>query len=179
MALHSIYIIFNLFLFTNRNINITRIALIFGYIVVFIFLSTIYIQSIGSDVSIYYSIFHVTSMALPIKTKNNNKNSITWIENKVKISQQVLLTKAFIKYHINIFCREPVEVMNKINDDQHILFILRLHFSSGSSGGTVRTLNKMVKLTKLDLKFLIDLLNDKVLGYPLLKMDIKLLQLML
>lgn len=41
-------------------------------------------------------------MALPVKAKNN-KNSITWIENKVKISSQVLLTKAFIKYHINIF----------------------------------------------------------------------------
>lgn len=172
MALHSIYTITaNLFLFTNRNIsiNITRIALIFGYIVVFILAlalpgdSTIYIQSIGSDVSIYYSIAlcaHVTAMALPpvIPTKAQNKNSIVWIENKVKLSSQVLLTKAFIKYHINIFCREPVEVMNKIKDNQHVLFILRLQFSNDQ----IRTLNKMVKLTKNDLKYLIDLLNDKV-----------------
>lgn len=93
-------------------------------------------------------------MALPVKAKNN-KNSITWIENKVKISSQVLLTKAFIKYHINIFW---TEVMNKINNNQHILFILRLQFSNGQ----VRTLNKLTKLTKNDLKYIIDLLNDKV-----------------
>ena len=94
--------------------------------------------------------------AIPIKT--NNKNSITWIENKVKISSQVLLTKAFIKYHINIFWGAKPDVMNKIKDNQHVLFILRLQFSNGQ----IRTLNKMVKLTKLDLKFLLDLLNDKV-----------------
>ena len=93
-------------------------------------------------------------MALPVKAKNN-KNSITWIENKVKISSQVLLTKAFIKYHINIFW---TEVMNKINNNQHILFILRLQFSNGQ----VRTLNKLTNLTKNDLKYIIDLLNDKV-----------------
>ena len=96
-------------------------------------------------------------MALPVKAKNN-KNSITWIENKVKISSQVLLTKAFIKYHINIFWGAKPEVMNKINNNQHILFILRLQFSNGQ----VRTLNKLTKLTKNDLKYIIDLLNDKV-----------------
>ena len=93
-------------------------------------------------------------MALPVKAKNN-KNSITWIENKVKISSQVLLTKAFIKYHINIFW---TEIMNKINDNQHILFILRLQFNNGQ----VRTLNKLTKLTKKDLNFILDLLNDKI-----------------
>ena len=55
-------------------------------------------------------------MALATPVKTNNKNSITWIENKVKISSQVLLTKAFIKYHINIFWGAKPEVMNKIND---------------------------------------------------------------
>ena len=45
---------------------------------------------------IYSSILHVTAN-LPTKMVNN-KNSIVWIENKVKISNQVLLTKAFIKY---------------------------------------------------------------------------------
>ena len=97
-------------------------------------------------------------MALATPVKTNNKNSITWIENKVKISSQVLLTKAFIKYHINIFWGAKPDVMNKIKDNQHVLFILRLQFSNGQ----IRTLNKMVKLTKLDLKFLLDLLNDKV-----------------
>lgn len=118
---------------------------------------------------IYSSILHVTAN-LPTKMVNNlaKPNSMSlgypsvWIENKVKISNQVLLTKAFIKYHINIFCREPVEVMEKLTDNQHVLFILRLHFSNGS----IRTLNKMVKLTGgktgNDLKFLLDLLNDKV-----------------
>lgn len=48
--------------------------------------------------------------------------------------------------------------MNKINNNQHILFILRLQFSNGQ----VRTLNKLTKLTKNDLKYIIDLLNDKV-----------------
>ena len=91
----------------------------------------------------------------PIKVNKNNNNSITWIENKVNISTQVLLTKAFIKHHINIFW---TEIMNKINDNQHILFILRLQFSNGQ----VRTLNKLTKLTKNDLKYIIDLLNDKV-----------------
>lgn len=38
------------------------------------------------------------------------------------------------------------------------IFILRLQFSNGQ----VRTLNKLTKLTKNDLKYIIDLLNDKV-----------------
>lgn len=50
------------------------------------------------------------------------------------------------------------KLTNNPGQPKHVLFILRLHFSNGS----IRTLNKMVKLTKLDLKFLIDLLNDKV-----------------
>ena len=157
MALHSIFFSSNLFLFIRINsINITRIAILFIYAVMIISLIVIYIQSIGSGLGINYSIFHVTSMLAlpPIKVNKNNK-SITWIENKVNISTQVLLTKAFIKYHLNIFWKE---VVNKINDNQHILFILRLHFSNGS----IRTLNKLVKLTKNDLKFLLDLLNDKI-----------------
>ena len=90
-----------------------------------------------------------------VENKNLAKALINWNENRIEIPGNVLLTKSFMKYHINNFWNE---YMNKLPDKTHMLFLFRVHFNDGQ----IRTLCKLQQLNKEDKNYLIDILENKI-----------------
>ena len=90
-----------------------------------------------------------------VENKNLAKALINWNENRIEIPGNVLLTKSFMKYHINNFWNE---YMNKLPDNTHMLFLFRVQFNDGQ----IRTLCKLQQLNKEDKNYIIDLLENKI-----------------
>ena len=78
-----------------------------------------------------------------------------WNNLEIKLRNPILITKGLLKNNINKFWED---IMNKLNNNQHILFILRLRFDNNQMV-SASTLKKIDKTNKNDL---IEYLYDRI-----------------
>lgn len=175
--------------FTTKFLLLTKITIVSNcliriIIILFIytgviFIYTLYIQSIGSSISIYDDLFSVALLSqLPINIKNNKsqyhikkaKGNLHWKNIFIPLQAGSTLTNKLIDSHVNMFWKDVVE---KINDDQHILFLFRIQ----KDNGQFLTLGKLQQLNKEDKKYIIEyisniieLQNNYYLEMPIIKL---------
>jgi len=78
-----------------------------------------------------------------------------WNNLEIKLDNPTIITKDLLKSNINKFWSD---IINKLNNNQHVLFILRLRFDNNQMV-TASTLKKIDKTNKNDL---IDYLYDRI-----------------
>lgn len=103
----------------------------------------------------------VTFFKIKLNIKQMNKNikltktNKSWFDVEYNLTVPSIISRELLSVHINAFW---LEVMDKLNDDQHLLFILRAKFDSDQRA----SISTMKKINKTSKEYLLEYLLSRL-----------------